>query len=394
MRPTPRRLSFFGLGALALVALGAIAVERPGPGEARMTSGAATWKEVERLVSEQKFEEASQRVVKIRETARAAGDEADEAKALVREVQLRTALHGYETSVRFLKDQPWPKALLPRTALRLFYAQSLVTYARAYAWEIGQRERVASTGAVDLKAWTREEIAAEAVRTHVEIFRDRESLGNAKVAALDEFLVPNSYPKGIRDTLRDATAYLFVALLSDSTFWRPEQSNGVFGLDRASLVAGDPAASRLVALGDPAVHPLLRLGAVLDDLETWHAGRGEREAALEARLERVRRLHAALTDASARSLLRRDLAKRLVDVADVPWWAMGKAELAELVKADERPGSLAKARALALEGARTYPQSTGGERCRAIVGEIEQPEYRLPGGGAGGPGARAGAGGR
>ena len=389
MRLTPRRLSFFGLGAVALAAAGAIALARPFSDDVHATDGAATWKEVERLVSEQKFEEASQRVAKIRETARAAGDEADEAKALVREVQLRTALHGYETSVRFLKDQPWPKALLPRTALRLFYAQSLVTYARAYAWEIGQRERVASTGAVDLKAWTREEIAAEAVRTYAEVFRDRESLGNAKVAALDEYLVANSYPKGIRDTLRDATAYLFVALLSDSTFWRPEQSNGVFGLDRASLVAGDPAASRLMALEDPSVHPLVRLGAVLDDLETWHTGRGEREAALEARLERVRRLHAALTDASDRSLLRRDLAKRLVDVADVPWWAMGKAELAELVKADERPGSLAKARALALEGARTYPQSTGGERCRAIVGEIEQPDYRLAAMAADGPGRRS-----
>src|ERR1017187_8066520 len=389
MRLTPRRLSFFGLGAVALAAAGAIALARPFSDDVHATDGAVTWKKVERLVAEQKFEEASQRVAKIRETARAAGDEADEAKALVREVQLRTALHGYETSVRFLKDQSWPKALLPRTALRLFYAQSLVTYARAYAWEIGQRERVAATGAVDLKAWTREEIAAEAVRTYAEVFRDRESLGNAKVAALDEYLVANSYPKGIRDTLRDATAYLFVALLSDSTFWRPEQSNGVFGLDRASLVAGDPAASRLMALEDPSVHPLVRLGAVLDDLETWHTGRGEREAALEARLERVRRLHAALTDASHRSLLQRDLAKRLVDVADVPWWAMGKAELAELVKADERPGSLVKARALALEGARTYPRSTGGERCRAIVGEIEQPDYWLAAMAADGPGRRS-----
>ena len=185
MRLAPRRLSFLGFGALTLAAAGAIALARPFSDGARTTGGAAAWKEVERLVSEQKLEEASQRVAKIREAARAAGDEADEAKALVREVQLRTALHGYETSVRFLKDQPWPKALLPRTALRLFYGQSLVTYARAYAWEIGQREKVASSGAVDLKAWTREEIVAEAVRTYVEVYRDRESLGNAKVAALE-----------------------------------------------------------------------------------------------------------------------------------------------------------------------------------------------------------------
>ncbi|MGZ6987771.1 MAG: MG2 domain-containing protein, partial [Thermoanaerobaculia bacterium] len=385
MRPTPRRLSSFGLGVLALVALGAIAVERPAPGEARVTGGAATWKEVERLVSEQRFEEASQRVAKIREAARTAGDEANEAKALVREVQLSTALHGYETSVRFLKDQPWPKSLLPLTALRLFYAQSLVTYAQAYSWEIGQREKVVSTGAVDLKAWTREEIAAEAVRTYVDVWNDREALGSAQVPALGEFLVPNSYPEGIRDTLRDATTYLFVGLLSDSSLWRPEQSNGVFSLDRASLVAGDPAASRLVALGDPAVHPLLKIGAVLDDLEAWHAGRGEREAALEARLERLRRLHVALTEASDRSLIRRDLVKRLVGLADVPWWAMGKAELAEFVSADDKPGNLVRARALALEGAKAFPRSTGGERCRAIVGGIEQPDYRLAAMAADGP---------
>ena len=387
MRPTSRRLRSLGFGALALAA--AFAVGGSAFDAARAAAGAAAWKEVERLASEQKLEEASQRVAKLREAARAAGDEADEAKALVREVQLRTALHGYEKSVRFLKDQPWPKGLFPRTALRLFYAQSLVTYGRAYAWEIGQRERVASTGAVDLEVWTREEIAAEAVRTYSEVFRDRERLGNAKVAALDEFLVPSSYPKGIRDTLRDATAYLFAALLSDSSSWRPEQSNGIFTLDRASLVAGDPAASRLVKLEDPSVHPLLKLGAVLDDLEAWHAGRGEREAALEARLERVRRLHVALTDASDRSEIRRDLARRLAGFADVPWWAMGKAELAEFVRTDDRPENLVKARALALEGARAYPRSTGGERCRAIVGEIEGPDYRLAAMSADGPGRRS-----
>jgi uncharacterized protein YfaS (alpha-2-macroglobulin family) len=389
MRPTSRRLTSMSFGALALAAAGAVAVARAGSDETRVPAGAATWKEVERLASEQKFEEASLRVARIRETARVAGDEANEAKALVREVQLRTALHGYETSVRFLKDEPWPKALLPRTALRLFYAQSLVTYGRAYAWEIGQREKVVSTGAVDLKAWTREEIAAEAVRAYAEVWQDRGALGDERVAALGEFLVPNSYPEGIRDTLRDATAYLFVALLSDSSFWRPEQSNAVFTLDRASLVAGDPAVSRLVALGDPAVHPLLKVGAVLDDLEAWHAGRGEREAALETRLERVRRLHAALTDASDRSEIRRDLARRLVGFADVPWWAMGKAELAELVRAEEKPGNLVRARALALEGSKTYPRSKGGERCRSIVGGIEQPDYRLAAMAADAPGRRS-----
>ena len=166
-----RRISLFA--AAVLLAAGSARVAFTFAG-ARVT-GPATWKDVDRLVSEQKFEEAASAVGKIREAARAAGDESDEAKALVREVQLRTALHGYETSVRFLKDQPWPKGLLPRTTLRLFYAQSLVTYAQAYGWEIGKREKVSSTGAVDLKAWTRDAIESVA-------FKDDRFIYEAEIA--------------------------------------------------------------------------------------------------------------------------------------------------------------------------------------------------------------------
>ena len=98
------------------------------------------------MSSEQKFEEAANLVTRRREAAQKAGDEAEWTKALIREVQLRTGLHGYETAVRFLKDQPWPQGLLVRTALELFYAQSLVNYFHVYSWEIQQRERVESKG--------------------------------------------------------------------------------------------------------------------------------------------------------------------------------------------------------------------------------------------------------
>ena len=122
------------------------------------------WKEIDRLVSEQKLEEASKAVAAIRAEARGRGDAGEETKALVREVQLREALHGYETAVRFLSEEPWPKTPMAAAVLNLFYADALVTYARAYSWEIGQREKVETRGAVDLKAWTREQIWAEAAR--------------------------------------------------------------------------------------------------------------------------------------------------------------------------------------------------------------------------------------
>src|SRR5512134_1876321 len=81
-----------------------------------------SFKDVDRLVSEQKLEEASKAVAEIRAAARKSGNEAVETEALIREVQLRTALHGYETSVRFLREEPWPKGLRSRTVLGLFYA--------------------------------------------------------------------------------------------------------------------------------------------------------------------------------------------------------------------------------------------------------------------------------
>jgi len=336
-----------------------------------------TWKDVDRLVSEQKLEEASRAAGEIRAAAKRSGNETEETRALIREVQLRTALHGYETAVRFLKEEPWPKGLRSRTVLNLYYARSLVVYSQAYGWEIGQREKVDTKGVVDLKAWTREQIFAEAARAFAEAWKERPALGKEPAASLAEFVDTNTYPPGVRPTVRDALAYLFVELLADSAGWRPDQSNELFTLDFPALVEGNPRASAGVKLDDPSVHPLLRMGAVLDDLEAWHAARGEREAELEARLERLRRLHAAFTQAPDRQAIRKDLASRLPAFRSVPWWAMGQAEFAEMTREAEKPGNLVRARALALEGEKAFPGSVGGRRCRSIVAGIEAPSWQL-----------------
>ena len=52
--------------------------------------GEGSWEDVERLIDEQKMEEARQIVASLRAAARAAGDDNEWAKALVTEVQLRT----------------------------------------------------------------------------------------------------------------------------------------------------------------------------------------------------------------------------------------------------------------------------------------------------------------
>jgi uncharacterized protein YfaS (alpha-2-macroglobulin family) len=338
---------------------------------------AAEWKEVERLVGEQKYEAAAEVIGRIREAAQGRGDVGEWARALAEETALRMALHGDETAVRFLREQPWPEDPLQRAALNLVYARSLVNYVQTYSWEIRQRERVEAGGEVDLKAWTADQIAAEARRAFVEAWELRAELGELPVSRLSRFLEPNTYPTEVRGTLRDAVSYLFVELLANSSLWSPAESNDLFRIDFDSLLQGDPGASAAVPLDDPAVHPLVALGAVLDDLEAWHGDHGRPEAALEARLERARRLHAAFTDTTKRASIQAHLEKRLPAFREVAWWAEGKATLAELVRQDPEEDALVRARALAREGRQAYPESVGGQHCLSIQKSIEAPDYQL-----------------
>ncbi len=346
------------------------------------------WKTVERLIDEEKFEQAAAEVAKIRDAAQAASDAQEWTRALVKETQLRLALHGFETAVRSLRETPWPEDPRSHAILNLYYANGLLTYLEAYSWEISRREKVESTGAVDLTLWTREEIFAEAIRAFAASWAQREAMGTEPVSAWQDYLVPNSYPTEVRGTLRDAVSYLFVELLAHTANWRPEQTNEVFAFDLEALIRADVGANE-VDLADMGVHPLVKIGAILADLEAWHA-RGERlEAALEARLERLRRLWDSYTQDEDRRAIVADLRARLPGVRDLPWWAEGMAQLATFVRNLDAPNSLVEAHDIALEGYRGYPGSVGGQHCLFIAKDIELPDYALACMTTDAPGARS-----
>ena len=358
-------------------------------GGSAMPSNKGTWKEVDKLIEEQKFEEAARVAGEIRQRAQAKGDEEEWTRGLVKEVQLRIGLHGYETAVRFLKEQEWPKGDVNRTVLDLFFARSLVIYSQAYSWEIGQREKVESKGPVDLKSWTRGEIYAEALKTYLEVWKNRQVLGLEPAARLSEYMDTNNYPKDVRGTLRDAVSYLFVELLGDTASWTPEQSNEVFRQDLRALMADGAGRDEAMILKDPNSHPLAKICAVLDDLEGWHTREGKREAALEARLERLRRLRSSFTEESDKAAIKADLEKRLPSFRGVPWWSAGQAALAGFVRDEDTPDHLVRARKLAEEGQRAYPDSVGGQMCLSIQKGIEAPDYGVLSMSLDGPGRRS-----
>ena len=330
-------------------------------------------KSIQKLIDEQKFEAAATAIDAARKEALQAGRESDYTELLVKEAQLRMALGGYETAVRFLKQAPWPKGFINRTAVELYYAQALTAYVDIYSWEIRQRERVEAKGELDLKVWTSEQIIGEALKTYNEIWQHRAELSQAPVGTLKNYIEANSYPAQIRGTLRDALTYLTVDLLANTTYWHAGQANDTYRLDFAALVRG--AEVPKLDLADAKLHPLEKIAAVLSDVEAWHTREGHREAALEARLERLRRLASSFTADKEHEALLLDLRTHLDKTRDLSWWAMGEALLAGWTR--EWQGDAVKARELAIAGQVAYPKTVGGERCHYIQKSIEAPELEM-----------------
>ena len=339
----------------------------------------AAWKEIDRLLDEQKLQEAADLLRPLVTSARAAGDSATWAKALVRQSQVVTALGGLESSVEQMKAQAWPADPTARAAVELYYAHALLEYLSGYDWEIRQRERVVSDEMLDLKAWTAEQIAAEAERSFLAVWERRSGL--AGVAITDfPYLQANDYPEGIRSSLRDAVAYLFVdRLLGDSSFWSAGEANDAWQLDLENLLADAPQLPATAeGTSSSVAHPLLRAAVVLADLERWHRERREPGAELEARLARQKLLLEHRTSESDQARLRADLERRLQRFRADPWWAVGMAELAGQVDlAGSDPEHRIRARELALAGEKAFPGSRGARLCRELRAQIEAPDFAL-----------------
>ncbi|HOW86830.1 MAG TPA: alpha-2-macroglobulin family protein [Candidatus Aminicenantes bacterium] len=359
------------------------------PGQIR---GKAARAAVEKLIEEQKFEAAAAECARVRGEARRNGDTALWTWSLIREGQLRVSLHGYETAVRFFKDEAWPDSPVERDLLELFYANSLVTYYRAYSWEINRRETVESKGPVDLKSWTRDQIFAEAWSALLRAWKDRDRLAARRAAEFPDFWEAGDYPAGVRDNLRDAVVYLMAGLISDTTFWTPRQSNETWLVDLPKLLSGAGRTTPSGAadlLASASAHPVEKAAALLGEHESWSRRGSRPAAALEARLALVQALYEAFSDEDSRALVRGHLAAFLAANRRDPWWATGQALLAEYTRAGDDRDALVRARRIALEGLERFPGSPGGLRCRHIVESIEAPEFTVDAMGLDAPGRRS-----
>jgi len=341
-------------------------------------SDMAMWDEIDELIEQQQYRAAEAKVEQRLEEAMAVGDDADWTRSLIRLVQLQTALHGYETAVRTLQDRLWPDDDLDTVVLRLFYAQGLVHYIRAYSWEIRAREQVVSSASVDLHRLTLEQIRSIAEEAYLAVWTRRGSLDDRPLEDLGEYLDPNNYPPRIRGSLRDAVTYLWVELLSDTSLWRPRELSEVDLLDLEAILQDRSDEATEAVLADASTHPLVKLGLLLDDLEAWHHRAGRPEAAAEARFEKYRRLFQSLEQQEDRARIEEELASFLAQLDhNLGWWSVGQFELAQMVSQGSEDDALIRARDLAWQGLQANPGTLGADLCQRLIEIIETPEFNL-----------------
>lgn len=345
-----------------------------------LTSGAASKKlvqdrEFEKLVSEQKYKEASNRLKTLIDQAKKNNDDVLWANLIAKETLLEIGMHGYETAVTELKKQPVPKSPLANTIINLTLAYAFKTYFDSYSYEIRKREFVSNKVTFDIKKLTTEEIFNESLKAFNQAWSKRNDLGALERDAISDLIQPNNYPDNIRQTLRDSVTYSLATFFSDSSLWSAKEKNEKFLIGLKKFIDGH----ELINLEDMTIHPLVKISYILRDLELWHKSNKNHAAALEARLQRIRIAKDQFQNKDDTNEIILNLKGTIEQNKAISWVTMGHALLAEITKTQDSPDAKIKARQIAMEGSKLHPQSLGAKRCRDIVKEIELPTFTIEG---------------
>ncbi len=324
------------------------------------------------LAKDQKMQEAETAASEILTKARREKNDAEWTKALARIVHFKQALHGYEDSVRFLLETPWPEDPVGRCLLNLVAASALKNYYEAYEWEISRRETVATEDKVDIRAWTTARIFEETRSYYAAAWTQRESLGAIPVKSFPELIFRRSYPPEMRATLRDFLSYQWAEFSTNSSTWTPKESAETYKLPFADWIRSAAAAPQSEI---PAkTHPLTQALLIIQDLQAWHGSMKNRSNELETKMDRLRILQTHFTRPQQKSEIESAWKTLIEKYHDLPWSASATWELARFVRDSSR---YIEAHQIAMQGWKAYPSDMGGKLCKSLMAELETPRYGI-----------------
>ncbi len=344
----------------------------------------AAWKEIDRLLDEQKLQEAADRLGPLVASARAAGDETNWAKSAGAAVagadrpgRPRDRGRGDEGASR----GPAGRSPAPRSSSTTPMPcsnTSLATTGRsasASAWCPWAGDQL------DLKAWTAEQIAAEAERSFLAVWERREALGGVAVGDFP-YLAGQRLSEGHPQhaarrpdlPLRRPAARRLELLVGRARRTTPGSSISAISSPTSRRLAAAPAGSsvrerRTRCCAAPPCSPTSSAGTAAarsPGPSSRHASRAIVCSPCTAPRRAIRHGSAPISRSACppsaptpggRSAWRSSPARSIAPASD--------------------PEHRIRARELALAGEKAFPGSRGAQLCRELRAQIEAPDFAL-----------------
>lgn len=338
----------------------------------------AQWREVEDAVARGLPQTALERLQPLAEAALRDQAWAEAAKAIARRVVLEARIQGDLPQER-LRGFARALAEAPPQLQPIFHAllaHAYWGYFEANRWRIHQRTAApaAGEGLDDVETWDLRRLFAAIDREFRLALANPERLRATPITDFAELLEAGTVPDRQRPTLYDFLAHEAIDFYAsgEQAGARPEDA---FVLTADSPIFGSPAEFLDWQPTTTDTHATALLAIrVFQDLLRFHQHDAERSAFLDADLARLRFGANTATGADKEERHLAALRAYALRARDHELSALALHEAGEILVRQDKP---AEAHALASEGARTFPASPGGRRCRELVGQIESPSLSL-----------------
>ena len=334
------------------------------------------WKLVQEAEEKDRPKTAIESLEKIIVAARTANRFPEAVKALAKKITLEGHIEGYRAEeqivrLREIVDE-WPENARP--ILETVLAHWYWNYFQQNQWRFLERTRTGESPGDDIQTWDLPRILAEIDGHFVNALKAEEPLKRIPVADWDDLLAKGNVPDSYRPTLYDFVA--FEAL----RFYRSGEQAGAGAEKQFRFPAESPVfdplddflAWKIEAADENSLEAKgLRL---CQQLLRFHKNDENPDARIDADLGRLEFGYEKAYGEEKNARYRAALKRFVEEWGDHPVSARARANWASVLREE---GELVEARKIAAEGAKTFPDTPGGNRCANLVTQIEQPESEM-----------------
>jgi uncharacterized protein YfaS (alpha-2-macroglobulin family) len=299
-------------------------------------------------------------------------------KALAEKLVLHGVVQGNrsEEKLRALKAQTTAADSSTKPLLQAIEAQWYWHYYNQNRWRFIQRTQTEQVNDTDFTTWDLKKIFVRIDSLYWGVLAQKYLLTGIPISAFKDFLEPGTMPESLRPTLYDFLAHQAIEFYTsaEQAGARPEDA---FELDAASDALGP--LGRFLAYAPrttDSTSPKLKAIWLYQSLLNFHKSQQHTEALIDLDLNRL----AYVKNNSFGEDRNKEYIARLEEIIS-QYRSLPVAALAgyQLARAWGEEGELVKAHGICAEWEKLFPNSVGGQSCRAYRNEIEVKTVSLTG---------------